>query len=883
MAKNKKQQPLVVQSIVVKAPPRRVYDVGDWRTALRSADAGRVRSLYDLFDDILIDGVLSDAIDKRVQAVLNAEAVFVDRRGNKVDAVSELIDTSAWERMLRAIMECRFFGRTAMEITATGGFDVQPIKPKYVDLQRKLILLDDAGTQSVSYEGDDAFLILGRPDDFGLLLKAAPYAIWKRGGFGDYAQWIELFGMPQRIGKYNTFDPESRRLLEEAFEKAGSAPYIVVPKESEIETKEGSSGSGSSYNEFRQANNEEILITILGQTLTTVQGERGARSLGQVHLEVEESKHTSDLRFVQRVLNEHVVPRLALRGYDVAGGKFVFPKAAEPLSVDEIVRLSEIIDIPASYIHEKYSIPMAEEGERIAGRKPQVVEEIETVKKDEKKTQEEEKPLPRRNADKSFMQLLRDFFFGAPQGGAAGTVPTELSEATLEDRLIARVARGEETFDIELFQMIAGNLATIPRGRIPTTNADVGVSYGVTSDALQVAMEINLFQFSAAKTLAEVQELNRLFRESRSFKEFETRAREVCDTFNRKWQKTEYDTALNTVFLARRYREMVLPEKTKWFPFWEYLTAGDRLVRESHRLLNGVILPWDDPRWRKIFPPNGWNCRCTVILRTKHQANQKGVKVQEMRERVDRFFETAEWRKAEAQGWGTNRALTGEIFTQNQFYIRKFPSKASKLLGRLYWNDWGLDSFDKVLSQAKAPMPEYGGTAEAWREAHAELRDYLGRRVEIDDTVFRSHTTGSHAARVLLLEALPDVLEHPDEVWLNDFVGGQFNRLNFIKFYKGKVIDVICEVTEQLEYRVTTWFEIEQNPKIKRAALKRAQKSVREKDPRWRYRRGLLIKKIGDEIAKEAADKKNRSAKSLRPAVLSVTVEHVPWYSQRLG
>lgn len=847
MAKNKKQQPLVVQSIVVKAPPRRVYDVGDWRTALRSADAGRVRSLYDLFDDILIDGVLSDAIDKRVQAVLNAEAVFVDRRGNKVDAVSELIDTSAWERMLRAIMECRFFGRTAMEITATGGFDVQPIKPKYVDLQRKLILLDDAGTQSVSYEGDDAFLILGRPDDFGLLLKAAPYAIWKRGGFGDYAQWIELFGMPQRIGKYNTFDPESRRLLEEAFEKAGSAPYIVVPKESEIETKEGSSGSGSSYNEFRQANNEEILITILGQTLTTVQGERGARSLGQVHLEVEESKHTSDLRFVQRVLNEHVVPRLALRGYDVAGGKFVFPKAAEPLSVDEIVRLSEIIDIPASYIHEKYSIPMAEEGERIAGRKPQVVEEIETVKKDEKKEQEEEKPLPRRNADRSFMQQLRDFFFGAPQGGAAGTVPTELSEATLEDRLIARVARGEETFDIELFQMIAGNLATIPRDMIRTTQADVGVSYGGTSDALQVAMEINLFQFSAAKTLAEVQELNRLFRESHSFKEFETRAREVCHTFNRKWQKTEYHTAINIVGLANQYRSMV--QGARFFPYWEYMTARDRYVREEHRMIDGVILAWDDPRWRKIFPPNGWNCRCIVNIRTRNQV--KDVDLKAMQERVDRFLETPEWRKAEAQGWGVNRALVGEVFTQNQFYIRRFQDKASKLLGKLYYNDWGLDSFGKVLAQATEPMPEYGGTAEAWREAHPELRDYLGRRVEIDDAVFRSHTTGSHAMRVALLEALPDVLKNPDEVWLNDYID-KFRNLNFIKFYNGKVINVICEVTDALEYRVTTWFEIIQRPNMK----KKVSKSNRYKDPRWRYRRGLLIKKTGDKLPQETDTKK---------------------------
>lgn len=63
---------LIVQQIVVKAPQRRVYDIGDWRTSLRSADNGRPKYLYDLFDDLLIDGVLADAISKRVDAVLNA-------------------------------------------------------------------------------------------------------------------------------------------------------------------------------------------------------------------------------------------------------------------------------------------------------------------------------------------------------------------------------------------------------------------------------------------------------------------------------------------------------------------------------------------------------------------------------------------------------------------------------------------------------------------------------------------------------------------------------------------------------------------------------------------------------------------------------------------
>lgn len=132
--------------------------------------------------------------------------------------------------------------------------------------------------------------------------------------------------MPQRIGKYNTYDPESRKLLEEAFDKAGSAPYVVIPKEADVETKEGGTGSGSSYNEFRQANNEEMLITILGQTMTTVQGEKGARSLGEVHKEVEEGKNKSDLRYVQRVLNQRYSPCWRREGIPLLAESSFSPK-----------------------------------------------------------------------------------------------------------------------------------------------------------------------------------------------------------------------------------------------------------------------------------------------------------------------------------------------------------------------------------------------------------------------------------------------------------------------------------------------------------------------------------------------------------------------------
>lgn len=827
----KASKPIVVQQIVVQAPQRRVYDIGDWRSALRSADNGRPKYLYDLFEDILIDGVLADAINKRIEAVLNAEVVFMNARGQEEPAIAAMIDTTAWETLIREIMHRLFYGRAGVELFFNGGFHVEPIKPKYIDLDNCQILLNDTGDRSVPYDQDPNLLVVGRPGDYGLLLKAAPYAIWKRGGFGDYAQWIELFGMPQRIGKYNTFDPQSRELLKQALEEAGSAPYLVIPKEADIETKEVNRGSGSSFNEFRQATNEEMLITILGQTLTTIQGERGARSLGEVHLQVEDSKHTSDLRFVQRTLNERLLPVLEACGLPVKGGRFVYPKAADPLSVDEIVKLSTIIDIPATFIHDKYSIPMPDKGEVIAGEKSNMVlgSHLETD------TDVEEKV---RNADnRNIWHRLWDFFVKAPQGGAIDgiTLMRMQDSDTLEKRLMGRVAASQPAFDTELFRFLSEDLLKAVQPEADSIgNADIRVVYGVRDDALQTAMEINLFQFSAAKTLAELQELNRLFRESSNFADFEREARKICTAFNRDWQRTEYDTALLTAEAASTYRRLM--GKTKLFPYWEYRTVGDDRVRPSHRQLEGVVLPYNDARWKKIFPPNDWRCRCRVVPRMAHEVKKEAVEASQ--QRVDEFFGTATWKKAAAQGWGVNRALTGEVFTQNQFYIRRFQNKASKLLGRLYYNDWGLDSFAKRLAAATEPIPEYSGSAAEWYKAHKTLHDYKGRKVVLDEKVFRTHTTGSYEkVRVPLLACVEEVLKNPDEVWLNDY-HRPFRNINFIKFYDGKVIDVICEVDENLEYRITTWFEIVQTPNLKQKT-----RSSRHIDPRWRYRRGLLIKK----------------------------------------
>lgn len=834
----KQEQQTIIQQIVIRPPQRKTSDVGTWRNAMRAADNGRMKALYELFEDLLIDGVLSDAVDKRKDAICNSELTFLDKNGEEVTEITDLIDTLDFEELLRSLMDVRFWGRAGVEFDFSDGFSVYQIPHKHINLNNQTILVNDTDDTGISYQGDDNILVIGKSRDYGLFIKTAPFAIWKRGGFGDYAQWLEIFGMPQRVGKYSSYDPQSRQLLEDALSRAGSAPWVVIPKESEVETvnNTGSGSSGTSYNDFRKSCNEEILITVLGQTLTTVQGDKGARSLGDVHKEVEEGKNKADMRFVQRVLNQYLLPVLEKRGYPVSGGYFVFPESAEELSVSELVQLSKIIDIPVSYIHDKYSIPTADDNEPVAGASSRPSDTDNNGDTPEDNTTKSKKP---RKAKLSFFANAR-----AKEPGFSDHLIALSDSNSINDRVISRID-GDETFDIELYEYFYSQLFDAVKSHIKLSGSFV---YGQMDDAYKTAMEINLFHFSAAKTIAEITELNRLFREAISFDEFYKEAIKVTDVFNKRWMQTEYQTALLVAESASNYWR--LKEKVDIFPYWKYTALMDGRTRESHANIHGVILPANDERWSKIMPPNGWNCRCRIKALMKNEVPEN-YGFDNARKLVDEYLETSEWKSVEAQGWATNRAETAEVFTQAQQYINKFPQKGGRFLDDLTAQKWGLETVPKLKDKATTDAPVTKQTAkEIWSD-HSEdgsikFNLFNNRKVTLTKDNFDAHTTAKKDDRTIYFDALKETLQAPDELWLNNekkidrsvfrkwIIGDKkdtgiakklnYDNFNAIKFYKDEAIVANYRITNgELELR--TWYRLYPKKKV------------------WdKIRRGLFIK-----------------------------------------
>jgi phage putative head morphogenesis protein, SPP1 gp7 family len=62
-------------------------------------------------------------------------------------------------------------------------------------------------------------------------------------------------------------------------------------------------------------------------------------------------------------------------------------------------------------------------------------------------------------------------------------------------------------------------------------------------------------------------------------------------------------------------------------PYWLYDGIEDGREREHTRMYNGKVFKADDPIWQRIYPPNGYQCRCRVIALDYEQVIREGYSI----------------------------------------------------------------------------------------------------------------------------------------------------------------------------------------------------------------------------------------------------------------
>jgi SPP1 gp7 family putative phage head morphogenesis protein len=152
---------------------------------------------------------------------------------------------------------------------------------------------------------------------------------------------------------------------------------------------------------------------------------------------------------------------------------------------------------------------------------------------------------------------------------------------------------------------------------------DIAVKQEVSPE-LTSALEQNAFMFSGFKIFHESNEMASMLKGDdggfKSYDRFEQDVLAIDESYNHNYLRAEYNFAANSTLSAVRWQNYAKDGDRYNL---QYRTALDERVREEHRMLEGITLPPSDKFWDKYYPPNGWNCRCTVVqvLKDKYPTN----------------------------------------------------------------------------------------------------------------------------------------------------------------------------------------------------------------------------------------------------------------------
>lgn len=626
------------RSLIVDLIKRTNYltqkDIKKWRDAWQAAIDADYPWRYDLlmiYQDVMIDSHLSGAISNRKNKVLGTPFHIVGPDGDPDPELTKLLE-KPWFRgvdvgdgisggYMSLTLDSIFNGHSLMELRKGGKSSAQKeaweidqielvprehVLPEYgLVVREKHEAFNKIGAPYRMPPYDAWVVEAGKPTALGLLLKAAPQAISKKNVTIFWDEFAEIFGMPIRIGNTSTINADDRARMEEMLANMGSAAWGLFDESTEIKIVESNRGDAYRvYDQRIERANSEMSKLILGQTMSMDDG--SSRSQAEVHLEVLEDLHKSDLVFLQDQINTTLMPVLCRHGYPFEQAQFQWDISEDITEEDRandqfILDNFETGDDFVEYIRKKYRVPIV--GMKQAAPAPAPIPPVADPKKKRLEpvgfaTGQQLEALYSCNHDHT-----HDF-----------TAKWDQLDPMIQ-RVIRAVFDGdlpEGQLPTELYQEIAKILYNGVEGE--WIGAD-SIDWDSPDNVKLNFIRGNVHSFSAAKSATELREMNLLLFDSdgnqRPWREFRDLAREVHEIHNVNYLEAEFLNAQAGGQMASQW--LRYQEGKEDLPNLIYQTVGDDRVRQTHRGLDGITLPIDDPFWDTYYPPNGWRCRCDVI------------------------------------------------------------------------------------------------------------------------------------------------------------------------------------------------------------------------------------------------------------------------------
>lgn len=354
-------------------------DIKKWRYALNLAEDIKYPNrynLYQIYDEIMLDPIVVNAIDLRTERILGIPFSIVNKSG-KVNKKAQDVFSNYWfEKYIKFAIDSVLFGHSLIRIDGidkNGVTDVSLIPRENIIPEFGVFKKDaqsnysEAGT--IDYMDNKIYKWFTEAfksrNDVGLLNKVVVSQISKKVAQLAWTQFVEKFGEPTVIGRTNSNLETEKNDLQDFLTNLSMNSAAVLDKQTDIEFKETvRSDVYSVYKELINTMNDEINTAILGATELTSGASGGSEARAKVHQAQSNHKTASDIRFITNHINNVLIPKLVKLKVIPTGLKFQFD-FNEVLSMEEKItvdsQLLKYYKLSKDYIERVYNVEIEDE------------------------------------------------------------------------------------------------------------------------------------------------------------------------------------------------------------------------------------------------------------------------------------------------------------------------------------------------------------------------------------------------------------------------------------------------------------------------------------------------------------------------------------------
>ncbi|MFW5920952.1 MAG: DUF935 domain-containing protein, partial [Polyangiales bacterium] len=212
----------------------------------------------------------------------------------------------------------------------------------------------------------------GHPIRGGLARLGAVAYMLKSFTVRDWHTFMEIFGMPIRVGRYDTgATKDEKKELKKAVTQIAHDAAGIMPKTMEVEFVQAMQVSGGDklFSGAAEWWDRQVSKLVLGQTMTTEDG--SSRSQAEVHQDDQRMLTAADDRQLSATINRDLTrPYIALN----FGEQEMYPRiVVKPDEPEDLSRKSQTVKtlagaglpIPMRWAYESFGIPEPEQGEAV--------------------------------------------------------------------------------------------------------------------------------------------------------------------------------------------------------------------------------------------------------------------------------------------------------------------------------------------------------------------------------------------------------------------------------------------------------------------------------------------------------------------------------------